>query len=240
MSAPTLVIIPAYNDARTLLDVVRGIRQRAPELDVLVIDDASTDRTALVAAAAGAEVATLPFRLGTGSGLRTGFRHALDHGYAQVIQFDAGGRHDPAELESLLVELDRGADLVVGTRFELDDQRYRPGLAGPDAMNLVRLAPAVLGRRFNDRSSAFRGFSRPLLEHLVSTYPATYMDAVEALVIASYEGFTVAETPVVMHDVAVGRRRSRPPRLARHVARRMLVLLSIASLGTRRRAGAST
>ena len=97
-----LVIVPAWNEQASVGATVREIRQTNPHVDVLVVDDGSGDRTATVAAAAGATVARLPFNLGVGGAMRTGYRHALRAGYDVAVQIDADGQHDPRYLEVLI------------------------------------------------------------------------------------------------------------------------------------------
>ena len=117
LPANTLIIIPAYNEEDALPAVLVELASRVPQHDVIVVVDGSTDTTASVARAAGVMVAELPFNLGIGGALRTGFRYAERAGYERAVQFDADGQHDPSEIETLLDALDAGADMVVGSRF---------------------------------------------------------------------------------------------------------------------------
>jgi glycosyltransferase involved in cell wall biosynthesis len=230
----TLIIIPAYDEEQSLPGVLRDLRRRHADLDVLVVDDGSRDRTAAVAAAEGAVVASLPFNLGIGGALRTGFRYAVRHGYDRAVQFDADGQHDPDELETLLLELDRGADMVVGSRFAANAKTYRAGIVRAGAMSVLRVALNLLtGHAFTDTSSGFRAFSRPVLEFFAQTYPAEYMDSAEALLLAVYAGFKVVETPVVMHQRAGGVPSNRNLKLVYHYCRVLLVLLSMTSVRNR-------
>jgi glycosyltransferase involved in cell wall biosynthesis len=230
----TLVIIPAYNEEQSLPGVLGDLRRRHPGLDVLVVDDGSRDRTAAVAAAEGAMVATLPFNLGIGGALRTGFRYAVRHGYDRAVQLDGDGQHDPDEIDTLLLQLDRGADMVVGSRFADDEATYRAGMVRSGAMSVLRLALNLLtGHQFTDTSSGFRAFSRPVLEFFARTYPTEYMDSAEALLLAVYAGFQVVETPVVMHQRAAGVPSNRNVRLVYHYCRVLLVLLSMTSVRNR-------
>src|SRR5262249_48649805 len=96
--ASTLVIIPAKDEEAALPAVLASLAAEVPELDVAVIDDGSTDATALVAQAGGATVLSLPFNLGIGGALRTGFRYAVREGYERGVQFDADGQHDATQI----------------------------------------------------------------------------------------------------------------------------------------------
>ena len=113
----TLVIIPAYNEEASLPAVLKELAEQTPEYDVLVVSDGSTDRTAEISREAGVHVAVLPFNLGIGGALRTGFSFAVRHDYERAAQFDADGQHDPLALDALLAGIDAGADMVIGSRF---------------------------------------------------------------------------------------------------------------------------
>src|SRR5215218_8418559 len=121
--SPTLVIIPAFNEEAALPAVLRELAAR-PALDVIVVDDGSTDRTAAVAADLGATVLSLPFNLGIGGALRTGFLYAVRTGYDRAGQFAGDGQHDPDEIASLLSALADGSDMVVGSRFAGEATSY--------------------------------------------------------------------------------------------------------------------
>ena len=117
----TLAIIPAYNEDATLPGVLAELASVLPDLDVVVVSDGSRDRTAAVAREAGVFVVELPYNLGIGGALQTGFRFARRRDYERAVQFDADGQHDPHEVRRLLDALDRGADLVIGSRFATQD-----------------------------------------------------------------------------------------------------------------------
>jgi glycosyltransferase involved in cell wall biosynthesis len=111
-----LVIMPAWNESETIGDTIREVRAHGPACDVLVVDDGSSDATAAIARAAGAIVVQLPFNLGVGGAMRTGFRYAKYHRYPRAIQVDADGQHDPRDIASVLGGLEE-ADIVIGARF---------------------------------------------------------------------------------------------------------------------------
>src|SRR5450756_660968 len=93
------------------------MRRTLKDVDVLVVDDGSTDLTSVTAREAGAVVARLPYNLGVGGAMRLGFRYAVEHDYDTVVQIDADGQHDPAFVPQLLDRIAAGADLVIGARF---------------------------------------------------------------------------------------------------------------------------
>jgi glycosyltransferase involved in cell wall biosynthesis len=226
----TLVIIPALDEEAALPGTLAELRALHPELDVLVVDDGSTDRTVTVARAAGAVVARLPFHLGIGCALRTGFRYALAEGYDRAVQLDADGQHDPEQIPMLLSALDDGADMVIGSRFATGAAAYEVGRIRKRAMSLLRLTVRLLsGRSFTDTSSGFRAFDRRTIEYFARTYPAEYMESVEALMMACYVGLHVVEVPTGMRERASGTPSNRRWHLVYHYARLYVVLLSSAT-----------
>lgn len=231
-----LVIVPAYNEEHSLGPTLGRLSAVSIPHDVLVIDDGSDDATAAVARAHGAIVLRLPYNLGIGGALRTGFRYASSRGYPWAVQLDADGQHDPEQISRLLGPLEGGADLVVGSRFGVGSEPYEVGRLRRRAMSLLGLTlRALLGRSFTDTSSGFRAFSARCLDYFSRSYPAEYMESVEALLMAVYAGLRVVEVPVSMHQRAVGQASNRRWRLLYHYVRIYVVLLSSASLRHRPR-----
>lgn len=228
-STATLAIIPAYNEAAAIADTIHELTRVRPDVDLVVIDDGSADGTAGIARRAGAQVISLPFNLGIGGALRTGFRWAVGQGYQRAFQFDADGQHDPSEIAVLLEPLERGADLVVGSRFLDGDAGYRVSRVRQTAMGALRVTMRLLSKQsFTDTSSGFRAFNRPMLEFFATNYPAEYMESVEALFVAATEGFEVVEVPVRMRTRAAGEPSNRRIRSAYHFVRLYLILLASA------------
>jgi glycosyltransferase involved in cell wall biosynthesis len=198
-----LVVVPAWNEQDALAGTIADIRATLG-VDVLVVDDGSTDRTPYVAAAAGAQVCSLPYNLGVGGAMRTGYRYAVRHGFDVVAQIDADGQHDPRYLNSLIDQLrhddGEGADLVIGARFAGEGERYRVSLPRRFAM---RLLAGVLSRlahtRLTDVTSGYRVANRRAIELFAGHYPAEYLgDTVESMVIALRAGCRVSQVPVQM------------------------------------------
>jgi glycosyltransferase involved in cell wall biosynthesis len=226
----TLLIIPAFNEAEALPAVLADLAELDLDHDVVVVDDGSTDGTADVARAGGATVLELPFNLGIGGALRTGFLYAVREGYDRAVQFDGDGQHDPGEVSALLAALDDGADMAVGSRFAGTATSYDVGRVRARAMGVLRAAVRGLsGQSFTDTSSGFRAFRRPVLEFFARNYPSEYMESVEALVLASLNGFRIAEIPVHMREREGGEPSNRRWRLVYHYLRVLLVLTASAS-----------
>jgi glycosyltransferase involved in cell wall biosynthesis len=241
-----LVIIPAWNEEAALPAVLASLREVVPAADVVVISDGSTDRTAEVARTAGAEVVVLPYNLGIGGALRTGFRYAERNNYQCAVQFDADGQHDATQIARLLAAVDDGADLAIGSRFAApadassdasSDADYSVGKVRHRAMGLLRFTvKRVTKQNFTDTSSGFRGFSRPMLQYFADTYPSEYMESVEALLMAHRAGFRVVEVPVIMRERQDGEASNRRLKLLYHYCRLLLVILASAP---RRKRGSS-
>jgi len=231
-AARTLVILPAFNEEASLAAVLAELRAAVPELDVLVVDDGSADSTAAVARAAGVRVAPLPFNLGVGGALQTGFRYAVRHRFDRAVQFDADGQHDPTQIPALLAALDAGADLVIGSRFGGTEPSYDVGRMRSGAMRVLRVAVHLLsGQAFSDTSSGFRGFSADVLEFFSRDYPTEYLgDTAEALLLACNAGFTVVEVPVAMRERAGGSPSNQNFKLVYHYLRVLVTMVGRAPL----------
>jgi len=194
-----LVIIPALNEEETVADVVRSVRAHL-DAEVLVIDDGSRDRTARVAAAAGATVLRHPFNLGVGAALRTGFRYARANGHTVAVQVDADGQHEVTEAKRLIEVVEAGADLAVGSRFAQGAAGYEvSGLRRTSMRILSRRVSRYLGVTITDTTSGFRAFSARTIDAFADSYPRAYLsDTVEALLLAGDLGLTVEEIPTRM------------------------------------------
>lgn len=208
MESPTarvLVIVPAWNEERSVGPTVREIRAASRLYDVIVVDDGSTDGTAAAAMEAGATVLHLPFNLGVGGAMKTGFTYALRHGYDRAIQVDADGQHNPADIERVLAGLEH-ADIAIGARFaDVGDYEVR----GPRRWAMVFLARVVsraARTRLTDVTSGFRAANRRAIDQYVKYYPAEYLgDTLDSLVAGIHAGLIVTQVPVAMRVRSHGR-----------------------------------
>ncbi len=201
-----LVLIPAFNEAVAIRKVLDGIRAVDPGLPVIVVDDGSTDTTAAIARNAGARVLSLPFNIGYGAALQTGYKYALREGYDCVVQLDGDGQHEPADIPALLRVIERGeADLAIGSRF-IGPSSYRPTLVRRLGMRLFSFLAFVLtGVRFSDVTSGFQALNRDLLRFFTTErYPADYPDA-DVLIMLKRAGVRVEEVPVRMYENGTAR-----------------------------------
>lgn len=200
-----LVAVPAWNEQGSIADVIAKVRSHRPDADILVVNDGSTDRTARLAEEAGATVVSLPFNVGVGGAMRTAFLYAQRHGYQAVVQVDADGQHDPADLDRVLDGL-VDADVVVGTRFHPDSQYF---VGGPRRWAMILLSKALsrMNRgRISDPTSGFRSAGPRAIELFATEYPADYLgDTVGSLAIAIRNKLVIHETPVTMYFRQTGR-----------------------------------
>ncbi len=208
----TLVLIPVFNEAATIGDIVERARLHGP---VLVVDDGSTDATAARAAAAGAEVVTLEARRGKGAALRRGFAEARRRGVARVVTLDGDGQHEPDEIPRLLkVATEEPAALVIGGR--LTGLTESPGRVIPAArLAALRVAGFFIdwlsGVAVLDTQSGFRVYPASLLA-AVSPRRGGFVLETEMLLRAADRGVTIREVPVTPIHFEDRRSRFRPAR----------------------------
>jgi glycosyltransferase involved in cell wall biosynthesis len=204
-AAGVLVVIPTWNEQASVGNVVGEVR--AHGYQALVVDDGSTDRSAELAERAGATVLRLPVNLGVGGALRCGFRFAVTEGYTTVVQCDADGQHDPADIARLLEVMQANdLELVVGSRFAGGSEDRQVGFVRRLAMRrLAHIATRRTGTRITDATSGFRAIGGPLLGSFAASYPTEYLgDTIESLVRAGREGHRVMEVEVHMRPRVAG------------------------------------
>lgn len=200
----TLIVLPALNEEDSVAEVINSVFKELPGATCLVVDDGSTDRTAEISRNSGAIVASLPYNLGVGGAMRLGFKFALQNGYDNVVQVDADGQHNPADVISLLEALE-GADLVLGARFA-GEGAYK--VSGPRWWAMKSLAYFLsrsTGTQLTDTTSGFRASGPRAVRLFSEHYPAEYLgDTVESLVIAARSGLRITQVGVAMRERAGG------------------------------------
>jgi glycosyltransferase involved in cell wall biosynthesis len=199
-------IMPAFNEADQIAAVIAEIEATDPDICVIVIDDGSTDQTASEARKAGAEVIRLPYNLGIGGAVQTGYKYAFERGFQIAFQIDGDGQHDPAELDAIIEPVARGeADVVIGSRF-LGLGQYRAPIVRRIGMAIfARFVSTVVRQPLSDTSSSFRAVNRRAMKLFAHEYPHGYLETVEATVMASKYGLRMMEVPVLMRERMFGR-----------------------------------
>jgi glycosyltransferase involved in cell wall biosynthesis len=209
MAADTVVFIPAWNEEENLPAVLDELDAQLPEADVVVVDDGSTDATASVGRAHGAEVLSFGGNRGLRAGIAAGYAYAEEHGYAYVGRVDADGQHPVHELARLLdiVRSDE-ADVAVGSRFATGDgyeaYRYEPSASRKLGTSVLRRAMrVVLGQPFHDATSGMYAANRRAMPALGVPYTSGAPE-VESLLRLREAGLRVIEVPVHMRERASG------------------------------------
>lgn len=195
-----LIIIPAYNEQGRVGRVIRDVHGALPDADVLVVNDGSTDGTALDAEGAGARVLSLPVNSGYGVALQTGYKFGVREGYAKIGQIDADGQHRAEYLTAMLEALEQqDADLIVGSRFLGDDDHYKPPFARALGIGLfAHLTSSITHEHISDPTSGFQLMrSRVARLFCSDVYPTDYPDA-DVLILLHRTGYRVREIPVQM------------------------------------------
>ena len=202
-----VAIVPALNEEHAVAAVIDELRAFDPGLDVVVIDDGSTDGTAAVAAAKGAYVLRLPFNLGIGGAVQTGFRYAYEHRYDLAVRVDGDGQHDPAQLGAVVEPVLRGeADIVIGSRFAGGEgDGYRSSRSRRVGIRiLASVVSWIVGQRVTDTTSGFQALNRRGIALFARDYPHDYPE-VEATVMVFRHRLRLVEVPVAMRERRGGR-----------------------------------
>ena len=219
-----LVLIPAHNEAASLPTVVGDLRQCRSDLDILVVNDGSTDGTSAVLRELGVRWLHWPERRGVGSALRAGLRYAARQGYDIVVRLDADGQHDVEDVGRLLVHLQVGtADVVLGSRFA-SSSRIRP--PGNIQRWLGALLSVIVRRRVTDPTSGFWALGPRAVALLAEHHPAGYPEP-ELHLFLSRNAMRVVEVDVQWRARLHGRSSLTPGRLVTAGARVLLAILIV-------------
>lgn len=214
-----LIIIPAYNESQNIKSVWEEVRKNRPDADVVVINDGSADETEQVCKENGISCISLPFNLGIGGAVQTGYLFAQKNGYDIAVQFDGDGQHDIKWLDAITAPVQNGeADLCVGSRFIREEKDIRPTLLGQAKQEkgfrstfmrrvgihfftgLIRL---ITKNKITDPTSGFRAAGADAIAFFARNYPSDYPEP-ESIVTAFHNHLRVAEAPVRMHERRAG------------------------------------
>ena len=197
-----LIITPAFNETGSIQKLIKEIRSSIPQADLVIINDGSGDDTEEKALKAGAVVASLPFNLGIGGAVQTGYQIAAEEDYDVAVQIDGDGQHDPAYTAQLIQPILEGTlDLCIGSRF-LDEtsEAYRSTWARRFGIRFFcRLLGLLTGLQLTDPTSGFRAAGRKLIRAFAAYYPVDFPEP-EAVKIAKRQGARIGEIPVRMRE----------------------------------------
>lgn len=199
-----LVIIPAYNEERSILSTVQDVLDHAPGFDYVVVNDCSRDHTREVCREHHLNLLDLPINLGIGGAIQTGYRYALEHGYDMAVQIDGDGQHDARYLQTMADKLEsEGLDMVIGSRF-IENQGFQStGLRRFGIQFFKRLIKLLFGTTITDATSGMRLCNRRVLEQFSADYPQDYPEP-ETVAWLLRRGYRVREVPVVMRERQAG------------------------------------
>ncbi len=200
-----LVIVPAYNEEKSIVRAVSDVKECAEDFDVVVINDCSQDRTAEKCKSAGAVVIDLPENRGIGGAMQAGYRYAAANGYDYAVQVDGDRQHDPSFIGMMYDKLvAENADMVIGSRF-IEKKGYQSSFARRCGIRyfswLIRM---MTEKKITDPTSGFRMVNSRVLKMFAEDYPKDYPEP-ETLAQLLKKGMKVIEAPVVMRPRKTGR-----------------------------------
>jgi glycosyltransferase involved in cell wall biosynthesis len=200
-----VAIVPALNEERSIRRVIEELRAFDPGLEIVVVSDGSSDRTADVAEQYGAHALRLPFNLGIGGAVQTGFRYAYENDFDVAVRVDGDGQHDASQLDRVLAPvLADDADIAVGSRFTGGDG-YRSSRSRRVGIRiLASVVSTLVGQRVTDTTSGFQALNRAGIALFARDYPHDYPE-VEATVMVFKHELRLVEVPVTMREREHGR-----------------------------------
>lgn len=195
-----LVIIPAYNEEKSIEKVVENLINNYPQYDYLIVNDGSTDRTEEICREKNYNFVTLPVNLGIGGGVQTGYMYAVKNDYDIAIQTDGDGQHNPEYIEKLIEPIVKGeADMTIGSRF-IEKEGFQTSFMRRMGINIIKgVIKMCCGVTIKDNTSGFRASSKELTKYFSENYAQDYPEP-EAIVTSVLNGYTVKEVPVVMNE----------------------------------------
>ena len=220
-----LVIIPAYNEAEAIAKVVQSLKDHVPGYSILVVNDGSTDATErVVRRLHGVELINLPYNMGIGSAMQTGYKYAQQEGYDIAVQCDGDGQHPVHQITRIVERVQQGdADMVIGSRY-VTDTDYVPSFSRRVGKSLLsRIVDSVVGGGITDTTSGFRAANRAVISIFARTYPDDYPEA-EALVIMHKHGLKTVEISVDMLPRQGGHSSIGPGRAAYYIVKVSLAI----------------
>jgi len=231
MISKTLVIIPAFNEETSIVNVVESIKAVVDEVDIVVIDDGSTDKTVENSKKAGAKVISLPCNMGYGVAIQTGYKYAMQRHYQYLVQMDADGQHEAKDIKVLLNTLySSDFDIVLGSRY-LGDYTYCQTYYRKIGTIVFKFLLYVYsGKKISDPTTGFQAMNRRVLELFVKDlFPCDYPDA-DVLFLLTKLGYNIKEVPVRMYTNECGKSMHSNPLHAFYYVFKMLLSMTLTLL----------
>lgn len=199
-----LIIIPAYNEQENILNVTQDIKNHAPNVDSLVINDCSTDETKNILRDHKINHINMPINLGIGGGVQTGYKYALDNNYDIAIQFDGDGQHSAKYIKSLIEPIEKGeAEIVIGSRFITNEGFQSSWQRRFGIVFLSKLISLLSGTQIKDVTSGLRATNKKMIRIYANDYAQDYPEP-EAVMQGSMVKARMIEVPVIMHERKAG------------------------------------
>lgn len=191
----TLIIIPVYNESANIGKILDEIAEMFPQYDALVINDASTDDSGRIAEENGkAAVVNLPFNLGIGGAVQTGFKYGRDRNYDIALQFDGDGQHQVSEIEKLVSVIEEDeADVAIGSRFNEKSQGFTTHTLRRVGIRIFQgFSYLMIRQKITDHTSGFRAYNRRSFCFLANHYPTDFPEP-EVVILLGRNHFKIKE-----------------------------------------------
>ena len=218
-----LLVIPSYNEEKNIQTVVGELERAFPELDYIVVNDGSTDRTAEICRENGYRLLDLPVNLGLAGCFQAGMKYAYKKGYRYAIQFDGDGQHRPEFIDAMRKKMDEGYDIVIGSRFVDSPKDFSPRMVGSRLIaGAIRLTTGV---RIADPTSGMRMFNREMIQEFALRL--NYGPEPDTISFLVKQGARVAEVPVKIAERLAGESYLKPLVAAKYMVRMLISILFI-------------
>ena len=202
-----LIIIPAYNEENNIKNTVDKILElNNPNIQYIVINDGSKDKTADVLKENKIEHVNLPVNLGIGGAVQTGYKYALKNDYDLAIQFDGDGQHNAEYIKDFVAEIEKGKDFVIGSRFLNSEGEFRSTIIRRIGINFLSgLIKICTGRKITDVTSGFRACNKEIIKIFANEYPTDFPEPDTIVKLLKYKRFQIEEIPVIMNKRTAGK-----------------------------------
>lgn len=195
----TLVIMPAYNEEKTIANTVMNLQKEAPDVDYIIINDCSKDNTLNICKEKNFNVINLPINLGIGGAVQTGYKYAYENNYDIAIQMDSDGQHDPKYIKDMVTKISEGNNFVIASRF-IDNKGFQSTWIRRLGINLYSTIIKIFTKKvIKDTTSGFRAADKKIIKMFALNYPVDYPEPETNAIIAKKQ-YKFVEIPVEMKN----------------------------------------